>query len=130
MLTHNGDTAYKLLQQNRATMVITFAPKTAQQWTAVADGLRTWMRRETEQRRIGLVTLHPPGLLTDDKEATMDLIKGGAAWNQPLDDLMTEIMVYMQLVGAITESQFTPRNGTHIAVLHILDTGKRQTKSA
>ena len=41
MLTQNGDTAYKWLQQNRATMVVTFAPKMAQQWTAVADGLRT-----------------------------------------------------------------------------------------
>ena len=73
-------------------------------------------------RRIGLISLHAPGLLTDEMEATLDLVKGGAAWSNALDDLITERVVYLQLVGAITESQGTPRNGTNIAIMHVLDT--------
>ena len=84
------------------------------------------MSREVAPRKLGFITLHPPGLLTDDKEATLDLMQGGAARHHSLDDLVTERVVYMQLVGASTETQNTPRNGSHIAVLHILDTEKSE----
>ena len=130
MHTKNGTTAFNWLQSNREELVVTFAPKNIQQWTAAADGLRMWMSREVTPRQIGFVTLHPPGLLTDDMEATLDLIQGGAAWNPSLEDLIAERVVYMQLVGAITESQNTPRNGTHIVILHILDTGKIKNQPA
>ena len=57
-------------------------------------------------------------------EATLDLVRGGAAWSNTLDDLIVERVVYLQLVGTITEMQGMPRNGTNIAIMHILDTTK------
>ena len=124
MLTKDGGTAFQWMQAHDAELVITFAPQTLQQWTAVADGLRMWKNCLGPPRRVGLISLHTPGLLTDEVEATLDLVKGGAAWNNTMDDLMAERVVYLQLVGAITEMQGMPRNGTNIAIMHILDTTK------